>query len=223
MRSEDWGLTPYKLALELQLERVEKVADDSDEEMIVFCSHPSVVTTGRGTRVGDVTDWTGEVIEVQRGGRATYHGPHQLVIYPIIDLKRRGRNVEGYLRALETAMIETLGALGLQASRAPDSTIDPSDSAQDNERLYTGVWVDSKKVASIGIAVKKWVTYHGLALNLSSDPIAFSGINPCGFSRADMGNLKDLLKIEPDLARIRSLFTLFLEDELEQLRNTPVK
>jgi lipoyl(octanoyl) transferase len=210
MKTEDWGLTPYSIALELQLERLAEVVDDHSEETIIFCSHPPVVTKGRSTGESDITTWTGEVVEVQRGGRATYHGPNQLVIYPIIDLRGRGKNVEGYLRALETALIESLQALGIHADRRPSESME-------EEKLFTGVWIGNTKVASIGIAVKKWITYHGVAINLRPDPMAFQGISPCGFKTSDMSDLQTVTGRAVDEARLKSLFQTFLEDELDQL------
>lgn len=210
MKTEDWGLTPYAVALELQLERLNEVVEDHSDETIIYCSHPPVVTKGRSTTDADITTWTGDVVEVQRGGRATYHGPNQLVIYPIIDLRGRGKNVEGYLRALETALIESLRALGIEADRRPAE-------GMDEEKLFTGVWIGRTKIASIGIAVKKWVTYHGVAINLRPDPMAFQGISPCGFKTSDVSDLQTVTGKPIDETRLKSLFQTFLEDELELL------
>ncbi|MEQ1878584.1 MAG: lipoyl(octanoyl) transferase LipB [Bdellovibrionia bacterium] len=174
----NWGLIEYQEALNQQLELVEMVQVDPKNETIIFCAHPPVVTLGRATEPGDVSGWTGPVHEIQRGGRATYHGPSQLVVYPILDLDSRGRDLHGYIRGLENAIIATLGCFGLEGKA---------------EKGATGVWVGDKKVASIGIGVKKWVTYHGLALNVRHDPQAFQGINPCGFEAGTMTSIEELL------------------------------
>src|SRR6185503_6105365 len=112
MKIEDWGLVDYESAVERQLAAVDDVAAGA-EERIIFCTHPPVVTLGRGTTAEDMTGWSGSTVETSRGGRATYHGPNQIVIYPIIDLKRTRngipeRDVHAYLRTLEIATVEFL-------------------------------------------------------------------------------------------------------------------
>ena len=193
MDIEDWGLIPYQEALTRQLEKVENVAAGGSDTLI-FCSHPPVVTLGRGTQPGDVQSWTGEKIEISRGGRATYHGPSQIVIYPILNLniKRKTlpeRDLHSYLRILEDTIVQTLKEFGL------NSEVRSVQSGAEGPSL-TGVWVSEpngtdKKIASIGIAVKKWVTYHGIALNLKRDPTAFVGIRPCGFSTDVMTSVEE--------------------------------
>src|SRR4051812_48230040 len=95
---EDWGLVPYVEAMDLQLQYVDEVASGQRPETVIFCTHPPVVTKGRATQQGDVLGWAGEVISVSRGGRATYHGPDQMVVYPIMNLTARGRDLHKYLR-----------------------------------------------------------------------------------------------------------------------------
>lgn len=196
MHTEDWGLIPYKEALARQLEKVESVVAGA-EDTLIFCSHPPVVTLGRGSKPEDITSWQGETHEISRGGRATYHGPGQIVVYPIINLnidrkKISTRDLHSYLRALEESIVLALKEFGLAAEVR-------SVKLSENEPSLTGVWVkDSfgidKKIASIGIAVKKWVTYHGAALNLYTDAQAFSGIRPCGFTAETMTSIEYLLK-----------------------------
>ena len=174
---EDWGLISYTEALRRQEDLVTRVFEKRSPETIVFCSHPPVVTLGRGTKPGDVSSWDGEIVEVSRGGRATYHGPNQLVIYPIINLSRFNRDLHLYLRKFEEVLSTVLQNLGVEASgRGPEGDA-------------TGVWVGDRKIASIGIAVRKWISYHGAALNLYKDEKAFRGINPCGFSTNTMISL----------------------------------
>ena len=144
---QDWGLIDYRQAEKRQLELLEKVASGDSPDTLVVCQHPPVVTTGRGTQTGDVFAWTGDTIEVGRGGRATYHGPNQIVVYPIVKLSaenRKGlkaRDINDYLRMLERSLVNTLTELGVNA----ESREGPADA--------TGVWVGEQKIASIGIGV----------------------------------------------------------------------
>lgn len=198
---EDWGLIDYEQALQKQTDYVEKVAaDEAHEGYLIFCSHPQVVTTGRQTKDEDIFSWNGPIVEVSRGGRATYHGPSQVVVYPIVSLKRPRENrgpqeVRGFIRSLESAIVTTLKNLGLAAH---GKTIAANTSAENNLE-DTGVWIGEKKVASIGIAVRKWVTYHGAAVNVLSDPTAFQGINPCGYKSDVMVSVDNCLKEKIDL------------------------
>ncbi len=190
---EDWGLIDYEAALEKQAKYVEIVAGNEDHSgFLIFCSHPAVVTTGRQTKADDVFSWTGSIVEVSRGGRATYHGPSQEVIYPIMNLKkpRHGRvlqDVRGFIRALESTIIQTLKEYGLE-SHGKTTT------ALENSLEDTGVWIGEQKIASIGIAVRKWVTFHGAAVNVDWDPEAFQGLNPCGYKSSVMTNLEHCLQ-----------------------------
>lgn len=192
---EDWGLIDYEQALKKQLEYVEIVASDENHSgFLIFCTHPAVVTTGRQTKPDDIFSWSGPVIEISRGGRATYHGPSQLVIYPILNLKKarasRGpQEVRGYLRDLEKSIVTTLKKYNVLAvGKTPQKV--PGQEVESDE---TGVWIENKKIASLGIAVKKWVTYHGAAINLLNDPTAFVGLNPCGFQSSTMVSLEEIL------------------------------
>ncbi|MBT3583623.1 MAG: lipoyl(octanoyl) transferase LipB [Halobacteriovoraceae bacterium] len=181
MRVENWGQVPYLEGHARQLELVHAVYKGA-EERIIICSHHPVVTLGKKSTAEDLLGWSGEVVQVERGGKATYHGPGQLIAYPIIDLRRRGQDIHLYLRNLEQAMIQLLSGLGLSASGNPTP----------NNPEQTGVWVGQHKIGSIGVAVKRWITYHGLALNLYHEPLAFSGINPCGFNPSIMTSLEAL-------------------------------
>lgn len=192
---EDWGLIDYQLALDQQLERLELLSlDPHHPGFLIFCSHPPVVTTGRQTQPDDIFSWRGTVIEISRGGRATYHGPSQLVVYPILNLKagrndRKPQEVRGYLRAFEQAIVETLSEYQISAvGKTPQKLAD-----KNSESDETGVWVGTQKVASLGIAVKKWITYHGAAINLDHDVEAFKGLNPCGFKSDRMTSVENLI------------------------------
>lgn len=192
---QNWGLIAYEEALAKMLRLASDVADGRHGPgVLVYCSHPPVVTLGRVTQPGDVFDWQGPTVEVARGGRATYHGPSQLVFYPIVNLKparkdRGPQEISGFLRAIENAMIEALATEGLEAvGRSPQkksSEVTASDE--------TGVWIGSRKIASLGLGVKRWVSLHGAAINVDRDPNAFRGMNPCGFKSDVMVSLEELV------------------------------
>ena len=200
MNFVDWGLIYYNRATRRQLDFVEKIVlarsdvnAEGSSDTVIFCSHPPIVTVGRATEASDLGDWQGEIVEASRGGRATYHGPSQLVAYPILDLslprrKFGARDLHGYMRALETAVVEALAEFGISASGGQCTTAHGGTSR-------TGVWVanGSKKIASIGIACRKWVVYHGVALNIAHDTLAFSGINPCGMQTSVMTSIEEVL------------------------------
>lgn len=183
LHTEDWGVVDYALAQQKQLDVVQAVSEGA-QERIIFCSHPPVVTLGRASQASsDLQGWQGDVVETNRGGRATYHGPNQLVIYPILNLSN-SRDIGAFLRRLENTVILALKDLGLSCSSKA------SDDLVKDDRSFTGVWVEDRKIASIGIAVKKWITHHGVAINLRPDPLAFQGISPCGFNRNIMTDME---------------------------------
>ncbi len=187
MKRLNLGLIDYLEAYNIQKELVQKVKDQPQEETLIICSHPPVVTLGKKSTPKDLVGWQGPTYEIERGGQATYHGPGQVVIYPIINLKSRGQNIAGYLEAMEQSMIEVLGSYGMPAT----------GNSERGKPDYTGVWLKltpPRKVASIGVAVSRWVTYHGLALNLYHDPRGFQGINPCGFTTDTMTDVETVLQ-----------------------------
>ena len=161
------GIVPYAQALEWQRGLAEdRIAGRLPHDVLVLLEHPPVVTMGRNSHAAHLLQRTGvEVFEVERGGDVTFHGPGQLVGYPILDLGGYKRDLHWYLRTLEQALIDALAILGIPAERNPG---------------YTGVWTRGKKIASIGIHVKQWVTWHGFALNVTTDLTHFERIVPCG-------------------------------------------
>lgn len=191
---EEWGLIDYESSVLKQQILAQEVAAGG-EDRLVFCTHPPVVTLGRGTVIEeDITGWTGATVESSRGGRATYHGPNQLVIYPILNLKSArehfaSSDIHAYLRALESATVVALREVGLVAAESRTTKM--------GDVSLTGVWVGERKVASIGIAIRKWVTYHGVAINVRADASAFQGIRPCGFSADVMTSIEGELDREP--------------------------
>lgn len=173
----------YGEALELQralaAARINKAIDD---DLLLLVEHPPVVTLGRGARVDHLRQPPSrlrsagiEIHEVERGGDVTYHGPGQLVGYPIFDLSEHKPDLHWFLRRLEQAVIVTLDHFGIRGAR--------------RENL-TGVWVDERKIASIGIHVRKWVTWHGLALNVTTDLSQFGVIVPCGIPNVVMTSMQ---------------------------------
>ncbi len=173
------GLVPYDEAFALQRSLAGAVSQGAIPETVVFLEHPLVVTTGRRTDDDELHLPEGvevEVAETDRGGKSTFHGPGQLVCYPILDLNRHGRDVKRYVRDLEQALIATLAAFSLEGE-----TIEG----------LTGVWMPPRdglgprKIASIGVHVSRWVTTHGYALNVDLDPAPFTEwITACGLEDA---------------------------------------
>ena len=169
----DLGRRPYAEVLELQRALCrQRMASERREDLLLLVEHEPVITLGRGTRATSLTLSTPElerrgfaVAEVERGGDVTYHGPGQLVGYPVLDLREHREDLHWYLRQLEAALISALAALGVPAERRAG---------------LTGVWTRGRKIASLGIHVKQWVTFHGFALNVSTDLRAFEAIVPCG-------------------------------------------
>ena len=171
----DLGLVPYREAWELQRAVAAAVTDGEAPDTILLLEHPPTVTLGRRTDEGELHIPEGaevDVVETDRGGKSTFHGPGQLVCYPILDLKRHGQDVKRYCRDLEEALILTLARVGVDAERIEG---------------LTGVWLTSppRKIASIGIHISKWVTTHGYALNVDLDPAPFTEwITACGLEDA---------------------------------------
>lgn len=182
LRVEWRGRVPYRQALEEQRRAVAERALGHGCDQLWLLEHDPVVTLGRASR-GDAPAIPGvDVVAVERGGKATFHGPGQLVGYPILALAPGERDLHAYLRRVEEALRLALGEFGLEGRR---------------EVGATGIWVtrgsDVKKVASIGVAVKQWVTFHGFALNVSTDLRGFEGFEPCGFSPGVMTSLEECL------------------------------
>ena len=174
------GLVPYGDAFELQRSLAGAVSQGAIPETVVFLEHPPVVTIGRRTEadrelhIPDSAEV--EIAETDRGGKSTFHGPGQLVCYPILDLRNHGKDVKRYVRDLEEALIRTLAAFGLEGVRYEG---------------LTGVWMPPargegpRKIASIGVHVSRWVTTHGYALNVDLDPAPFTEwITACGLEDA---------------------------------------
>ena len=205
------GPTPYLEAWELQRSLAAAVSQGAIPDTVVLLEHPPVVTLGRRTaeeelHVPEGTDV--EVVETDRGGKSTFHGPGQLVCYPILDLNRHGRDVKLYVRHLEEAIIGTLGSFGVDGTRIDG---------------LTGVWLESppRKICSIGVHVSRWVTTHGYALNVDLDPAPFTEwITACGLEDAafttmarELGRPVGVDEVRPAAAAaLAEVFGLTLDD-----------
>ena len=169
------GRVGYHEAWDLQRSLAAAVTQGAIPDTVIFLEHPPTITLGRRTEEGEVHIPEGaevDVVETDRGGKSTYHGPGQLVCYPILNLKHHGQDVKKYCRDLEEALIRTLGAFEIDATRI---------------ECLTGVWLQSppRKIASIGIHISRWVTTHGYALNVDLDPAPFTDwITACGIEDA---------------------------------------
>ena len=169
------GVTPYMDAWDLQRSIAAAVSQDAIPDTVIMLEHPPVVTLGRRTAEEELHVPEGadvEVVETNRGGKSTFHGPGQLVCYPIFDLNRHGRDVKRYCRELEESVIRTAASFGVEATRIEG---------------LTGVWLESppRKLCSIGVHISRWVTTHGYALNVDLDPAPFTDwITACGLEDA---------------------------------------
>jgi lipoyl(octanoyl) transferase len=205
------GVVPYEDAWDLQRSIAAAVAEGERPDTILLLEHPPTVTTGRRTEESELHIPAGaevDVVETDRGGKSTFHGPGQLVCYPIFDLKRHGQDVKRYCRDLEDALILTLATLGVEGGRIEG---------------LTGVWLTPppRKIASIGIHISKWVTTHGYALNVDLDPAPFTQwITACGLEDAafttvaqELGRPVAIDEVRrPALDALAQVFALQLEE-----------
>ena len=191
---EDLGVLGYREAYERQLALVEARKQDQGLDTLLLVEHPHVITLGRAQKAqANVLAPGGvDVVPIERGGDVTYHGPGQLVAYPIVRLREHERDLHRFLRALETAIIATLARHGIEAGRSDGNT---------------GVWIDGRKIASIGIACRRWVTFHGLALNVTTDLSYFQRINPCGFQAGVMTSMARELGRDVAMAEVKAELT----------------
>src|SRR5437879_3561501 len=205
------GLVEYQAAWDLQRSLAAAVSQGAIPDTVLFLEHPPTITLGRRTEEGEVHVPDGAdvaVVETNRGGRSTYHGPGQLVCYPILDLNRHGKDVKKFCRDLEEAIIRTVGTFGIEATRIES---------------LTGVWLDSppRKIASIGVHLSRWVSTHGYALNVDLDPAPFTQwITACGLYDAqfttmarELGGPLSLDDVRPAAAAaLEEVFELRLEE-----------
>jgi lipoyl(octanoyl) transferase len=171
------GPVPYPDALALMEARVSAIIEGEAPELVWLLEHPPLYTAGASAKDGDLLEARFPVFKTGRGGQYTYHGPGQRVVYLMLDLKRRNPDVRAYVRDLERWLIEALSLLGVWGETRPGRV---------------GIWVPHKgggedKIAAIGVRLRKWVTYHGVSLNVSPDLSHYSGIVPCGIGAAEGG------------------------------------
>ena len=191
------GRMSFEAALALQENLVAELQSGRGEETLVLLEHEPVYTIGRTRDRSSLRqNLPHPVFETNRGGQATFHGPGQLVGYPVLDLSRRGRDLHRYLRFLEDLLIELSASYGV--------------TAQNREGL-TGVWVGPRKLASLGVGVRKWVSMHGFAINITRESTeAFAHITPCGLTGVEMTSLAHesgtAIPLEDALARTVDLF-----------------
>jgi lipoyl(octanoyl) transferase len=184
------GRMGYEEALEYQREVArQRITGAIPQDVLILVEHPPVVTLGRSSKEKNLISSPAflaskgvELFEVERGGDVTFHGPGQLVGYPIIDLKRHRQDLHWYLRSVEEALIRTLGEYGISGERSTG---------------FTGVWTNGRKIASIGVHARDWVTWHGFALNVTTDLSYFDFIVPCGISGVEMTSI---VKERPELS-----------------------
>jgi lipoate-protein ligase B len=198
----DLGTCDYAEAWHTQLELVAARQRDEVPDILLLVEHPHVLTLGRGARRENLLASADmPVFEVERGGDVTYHGPGQLCGYPILYLREDERDVHLYLRRLEDAIIRTLAEFAIVGDRRPG---------------LTGVWVGARKLASLGVAVRRWVTLHGFALNVCTDLERFSAINPCGLSASVMGSMTGVLGRPVAVAEVRAPLLRHLATALDR-------
>jgi lipoyl(octanoyl) transferase len=186
------GRIPYGEAVELQHAVREALKSGEGPERFLLLEHPHVYTLGRNADPADVLrhhEKDVEVAECDRGGQVTYHGPGQLVGYPIVNLSPDRRDIRRYVRDLQEALIRTLAGYGIVGR--------PGE-----EAAFIGVWVGERKIASIGVHLSRWITTHGFALNVSTDLSYFSGIIPCGLDQVEMTSIEQLTGKTPSLPDI---------------------
>lgn len=198
MEIENLGVIAYDIALSLQEKTHESVRNNLGPEKLFLLEHPHVFTVGRRLVKGKrskphYSHLKLPTFHVSRGGDITYHGPGQLVGYPILDLRRRSLDIYSYLRNLEECLIRTVSEFGLSGYR---------------RKGFTGLWTDKGKLASIGVGVRKWITMHGFALNVAPEMHYFKMIDPCGMPDCPVTSMSEILgrvvsirEIEPIISK----------------------
>lgn len=196
------GLVPYEDGLRIQQDQVDAILSGTGEDIVFLLEHEPVYTIGRlrdQSSLHDPSSLPFPVHETNRGGQATYHGPGQLVGYPILDLNPRGRDLHKHLRNIEEALIRACIYFGVHANRRDG---------------LTGVWVENRKLASIGVGVRKWISMHGFAINVTNESLTpFFAITPCGLEGVTMSSLE----IETGLKITIAETSIVIADELNNV------
>ncbi|GAB4314195.1 MAG: lipoyl(octanoyl) transferase LipB [Candidatus Zixiibacteriota bacterium] len=192
---DDWGQLAYAEAYERQLRFLEERIRGERGDTIAFVEHPHVYTYGRSSvereLVPTITVLGQPVsqVAIERGGDVTYHGPGQLVMYPIVDVRALTGDLHQFLRWIQTTIIDTIAHWGIDGRHHPE---------------HTGVWVGDRKIASIGVAVRKWISFHGVALNVSTDLRFFGAIKPCGLPSEIMTSMAELTGVDIPLDDVKN-------------------
>ncbi|MEK7791099.1 MAG: lipoyl(octanoyl) transferase LipB [Deltaproteobacteria bacterium] len=187
MKIIDLGHRSFISTWALQHELLAKRIDNRIPDTLLLVEHPPVITKGRGASDRDILSRRFPLFEIERGGKATYHGPGQIVGYPIVDLGPL-RRIKAFVCHLEEVLIRSLHHFDIAAERKEGAT---------------GVWTRGKKIASIGIAVKKNVSYHGFSLNVNTDLSHYGSILPCGFESSVITSMKEILNCSIDISQVR--------------------
>jgi len=199
----------YQKTWDFQIEQVAKITAGEASDQFYYLEHAPVYTIGRTrdqSSLKNPTSLPHPKVEINRGGQATYHGPGQLVGYPIIDLKQLGKDLHLYIRALEEALILTCADFSLTAGR--------------REGL-TGVWVENRKLASIGVGVKKWISMHGFGINVTEESLSgFFAITPCGIDNVSMTSVSSELGTSVSVKDFATASQTHLESCVYQLRSS---
>lgn len=203
----DLGLADYFQVWDLQKDILAKVINNDLNAALILCRHPPVITSGRKVPAASFKAASSEILakgiklyNIERGGDVTYHGPGQLTVYPIINLCYFKKDIHWFLRGLESVVISSLGDFNLRCRR---------------KEGLTGVWLRNKKIASIGIAIRHWVTYHGLSINIKKNDLAnFNLIRPCGMD-IKVTSLEDALGRDVNMEEVKSR----LLDRFNEFRN----
>ncbi|MBU0683978.1 MAG: lipoyl(octanoyl) transferase LipB [Candidatus Omnitrophota bacterium] len=207
----DKGTIEYENALNFQKEMLQRRVRGEISDMLILAEHYPVVTFGRVKDEENILskasleDDNISIFFSNRGGKITYHAPGQLLLYPIIDLRKKKRDVRYYIDFLEKMAVKSLKCLGVPAKR------------KENER---GVWVSGKKIAFTGISLKNWVTFHGIAVNINNDITPFSYINPCGEKNIEVTSLKEVLGEELSMTIVKKIFVKSFLENMEIEYNT---
>jgi len=197
MQVIDCGVMDFQDAFLLQERLVAGIAEGSEPETMLLMEHPCVYTIGAGGNSANLLDPEIALLRTNRGGDITWHGPGQLVGYPLVNLGARGRDLHCLLRFIEELLIRTVAEFGVEAWRVPGKT---------------GVWAARGKLASIGVGVRRWVSMHGFALNVDPDLAPFTRINPCGMPGCPVTSLLLESRDAPSLPEVKRMVkTMFLE------------
>jgi lipoyl(octanoyl) transferase len=192
----------FHVALTLQDRLVQAIAAGQEPDTLLLLEHPPVYTMGRGGNDANLLDPGLMVIRTNRGGDVTWHGPGQLVAYPLVNLGNRGGDLHVWLRFLEELMLRTVCYFGVAARRIAGKT---------------GIWTDHGKLASVGIGVRRQVTMHGVALNVNPDLAAFTSINPCGMPDCPVTSLARELPAAPELSEVKERTAILFRRLLDEL------